>query len=98
MEYRLVIKTLAQLDITEAVEWYSIHAEHLTVRFVGEIEKALNEIQKNPKHFQKRYNEIRIIFTENYPYGIYYTIEGDKIFIHAILHTKRNPQTGIERI
>lgn len=97
MGYKLVIKTLAEQDITEALEWYSIHATHLTTQFVEKIEDALKVLQRHPENYQRRYNEVRILFTENFPYGIYYTIEQDTIFIHAVLHTKRNPKTGIER-
>ncbi len=67
-------------------------------QFIEKIEKAIKALQKNPEHYQKRYNELRVQFADKFPYGIYYTIERDTIFIHAILHTKRDPHTGIERI
>lgn len=98
MGYKLVIKTLAEQDITEAAEWYSIHAKFLIPQFIEKIEIAIKDLQKDPENYQKRYNELRVHFAEKFPYGIYYTIEKDTIFIHAILHTKRNPITGIERI
>ena len=98
MDYNLVVKPLAEQDIEEAVKWYSKQAKHLPQQFIGKLEKALTTVQKHPEHYQKRYNEVRVIFTENFPFGIYYTLELDPVYIHAILHTKRNPRTGVERI
>lgn len=98
MGYKLIFKTLAEQDITEAVEWYNKRATHLSVQIMEEIDNALVLLKKNPENYQKRYNEVRVLFTENFPFGIYYTIEDNTIFIHAFLHTKRNPKTGTERI
>ncbi len=98
MAYNLILKSVAEQDISKAVEWYAKQAPHLPEEFITAIDYSLNSIKENPKHFQKRYGEVRIVFTERFPYGIYYTIEDDTVFVHAILHTKRNPNIGLERI
>ena len=98
MEYKLIVKTLAEQDMTEAVEWYNKRAPHLMGYLIEEIDIAFGLLKKNPENYQKRYNEVRVFFTDTFPYGIFYTIEDSTIFIHAFLHTKRNPKTGTERI
>lgn len=98
MAYDLIIKTLAEKDITQAVEWYAKQSKQLSLELLDSIEKCLESIKENPEHYQKRYIEIRVVFTQKFPYGIYYTVEGNIVFVHAILHTKRNPETGIERL
>ncbi|SHG45158.1 hypothetical protein SAMN05444483_11273 [Salegentibacter echinorum] len=35
---------------------------------------------------------------EIFPFALYYTLESNTVFIHAVLHTKRELRTGIERI
>ena len=97
MDHKVIIKTRAEQDITEAAEWYHTRAFHLTHQFIEEINKSILLLQENPEHYQKRYNEVRVLFIENFPYGIYYTIEDKTVFIHAILHSKRDPKAGIER-
>ncbi|WP_083572112.1 type II toxin-antitoxin system RelE/ParE family toxin [Salegentibacter echinorum] len=62
------------------------------------VEEAILLLKKNPEHYQKRYNEVRIIFMEIFPFALYYTLESNTVFIHAVLHTKRELRTGIERI
>ena len=98
MDYNLVLKTLAEQDLTQATEWYETQLENFLEDFIDDIDFGLESIKENPEHFQKRYGEIRVVFTRKFPYGIYYTIEESVIFIHAILHTKQNPETGIGRV
>ncbi len=98
MAYDLVIKTLAEKDISQAVEWYAKQSQQLLPKLVKSIDNSLESIRENPEHYQKRYEEVRIVFTQKYPYGIYYTVEENTVFVHAILHTKQNPETGIGRL
>ncbi|MGM1056450.1 MAG: type II toxin-antitoxin system RelE/ParE family toxin [Bacteroidota bacterium] len=97
MGYKLILKRLAEQDITEAAEWYYTQETHLTSRFLEEIDKAMKLLQDNPEQYQKRYNEVRVLFTKNFPFGIYYTIDFNLVFVHAVLHTKRDPKSGTER-
>ena len=98
MDYKIVIKTLAEQDIKEAAEWYNKNAPHVLVGFLTELKNSISLLQQNPQHFQKRYNEVRVIFIRTFPFSLYYTIENKIIFVHAVLHTRRDPKTGAERI
>lgn len=97
MNYKLVIKSEAENDLDEAIKWYKEQSENLSLQLLNEIEETIYKIQKYPEHYQKRYKEIRIIFTRKFPYGIYYTLEEETIFIHAILHNKQNPKSISKR-
>lgn len=92
MAYKLIIKSEAENDLNKAIEWYKEQNEKLPSQLLHEIEDGFNKIQNNPEHYQKRYKEIRIIFTKKFPYGIYYTLEKNTIFVHAVLHNKQHPQ------
>lgn len=98
MVYSVIIKTLAEEDITEIVKWYIEKSEQLTKELLENIDHCLNALKMNPKHFQKKYGEMRVIYTQKFPYGIFYTIKENTVFVHAILHNKQNPQSAIERI
>ncbi|MBI6118562.1 type II toxin-antitoxin system RelE/ParE family toxin [Salegentibacter maritimus] len=97
MSYKIIVKPLAEQDISETVKWFYSHATHLTELFLKEISKSMEILKENPKHYQKRYNSIRVCFTEKFPFGIYYTIENNIVFVHAVLHTKRDPKVGTDR-
>lgn len=98
MEYSLIVKPKAQQDIKKAIEWYKEQSENLPKKLLNKIDESLEKIEKTPEHYQKRYNEIRIVFTKKFPYGIYYTLEENTIFVHAVLHTKQNPKTAEKRV
>ncbi|NGF55886.1 type II toxin-antitoxin system RelE/ParE family toxin [Parapedobacter sp. SGR-10] len=98
MIYRLIVKSLAENDIREILEWYINQSEYLPKKFLLELDSGFDTITKNPEYFQKRYNQIRVLFLNKFPYGLYYTIEEDIVFVHAVLHNKRNPLTGIKRV
>lgn len=98
MDYNVIIKPDAEKDINHAVEWYHDQNKNLVLPLLNEIENGIHKITDNPKHFQKRYHEIRIIFTEKFPYGIYYTLEESNIYVHAVLHNKQNPKNFSKRL
>lgn len=98
MGYNLIIKPKAEKDLYNALEWYKDQNDNLPLKFMTIINNSLERIQKNPEHYQKRYFEIRILFTKKFPYGVYYTVEENSIYVHAILHTKQNPKTAQKRI
>ncbi|MCW4469350.1 type II toxin-antitoxin system RelE/ParE family toxin [Flavobacterium sp. MFBS3-15] len=87
--YPIVISDEAQLDISESSEYYLEISEDLQERFLSEIIAAIDEVQTNPTLHQIRYRNIRIAFTQVFPFGIHFFIDSNTIFINRILHTKR---------
>lgn len=98
MEFNLIVKPEAQDDIKDSLDWYIEQGENLPAKFLERLDESLTKIQKNPKHYQKRYGEVRIVFLKKFPYGIYYTIEENNIFVHAVFHNKQNPKTAKSRV
>jgi len=92
MAYKLITKTAAELDITDALDWYEEQKVGLAAELFEEIDKAFKIIEREPELFQLRYKNIRIVFTERFPYGIHYTIEDDKVFVHAVMKTSKKPK------
>ena len=92
MAHKVFIKPGAELDIIEAVEWYEEGKVGLSLDFLEQPDKELERISKNPEHFQKRYRDIKIVFTKRFPYGIHYTVENDTLYVHAVMHMKKSPR------
>jgi len=93
MNYEVIIKPAAELEIVEAYEWYLSKSENLGVDLLNKFEDEIDRLSQNPYQFQKRYRSVRIVFTKRFPYGIHYTIEKEKVFVHAFLHTSRKPRS-----
>ncbi len=92
MAYNISIKAGAEIDINDALEWYEEQKIGLASELYAEIDKAISIITETPALFQVRYKNIRIVFTERFPYGIHYTIEGDRVFVHAVMKMQKKPR------
>jgi len=92
MAHRIIIKPRAEIDIAETLEWYEEEKEGLALEFLNQLDAALGKIAEKPEHFQKRYRKVKIIFTKRFPYGIHYTFENGTVYVHAVMHTKREPK------
>ncbi|WP_346986440.1 type II toxin-antitoxin system RelE/ParE family toxin [Chryseobacterium sp. POE27] len=92
MDYNLIIKPDAEKDIDEALEWYKSQGEKLPLQLLDSLHTVFSKIQNHPEHYQKRYKNTRVIFTKKFPYAVYFTLENETVFIHAVLHNKQNPE------
>jgi plasmid stabilization system protein ParE len=77
------------LDIREIREYYSQVSLIILKKFDDELTKSIELLKLNPNHFQKRYRNIKIVFTKKFPFGIHYIFENNMIYIQRILHQKR---------
>lgn len=96
--YQLVISEDARLDAVEAALWYEYQRTGLGSDFELCLEVALNQLQRNPLHYEQRYENIRIHFLDRFPYGIHYLVEENTILVFGIFHTRKNPNNWIERL
>jgi hypothetical protein len=92
---RLHISKRAKINFGEALDYYQKINPKYSEALYAEVFKCYYYIVRNPYMFQKRYDEVRICFTEGYPYAVYYIVRIDPttseehIYIVNILHTKR---------
>lgn len=89
MRFNSELSDEALLDLDEVRSFYSEISSELLERFDKDITKTVERIEENPQHFQKRYRDIKIVFTKKFPFGIHYLVDGNIIFFQRILHRKR---------
>lgn len=90
--YSLIIKPLAELDATKAVNWYNNKKAGLGEEFLLVLDAVIHAIERNPKQYQIVYKNIRRVFIQRFPYGIFFVVEENVIYVLAIQHTSRNPK------
>jgi len=95
--HNLVIKPFAELDATDAANWYNLKRDGLGNEFLLALEAKVNAIRRNPKQFIIVYKGIRRAFTERFPYGVFFIIENDVVYIIAIVHSSRSPKIWKKR-
>jgi plasmid stabilization system protein ParE len=95
MSYKTVIVDEAKIDFRESFDWYKDINPKLAVQFKISFKQSLGIIKKNPLLFQIRYDDVRIILFETFPYSIHYTINKNLIVVKAIFHTSRDSKTNL---
>lgn len=92
MNYELILKPRAEIDVWESVLYYNSKRQRLGDEFLLSLEAKFNEIVRNPYQFPVFYKNIRRCFTARFPFGVYFTVDGDVVYIQAVVHTSRNPK------
>lgn len=72
MSFSLIVKPEAEKDLHEAYDWYEEQQAGLGESFIQQVDQVFDQLLNNPKSFQKRYKEVRMNFTNQFPFGVHY--------------------------
>jgi len=89
MVFEIQFSNEARLDIDEARKYYLKISDDLLKRFDNDIVETVERLRLNPQNFQKRYRNIKIVFTKKFPYGLHYLTENKYVYIQRFLHQKQ---------
>jgi plasmid stabilization system protein ParE len=90
MDFEIIIEPRAWTDLDDIIFWYENASRGLGKRFYENFENSLNRIKKNPNAFLEIEPSVRRILIKKFPYKLFYTISGNKIFVIGIMHAKRS--------
>ena len=92
MKYAVIFDDAALIEMQDAYYYYEEQQQGLGERFKSELEKTIEYLRNNPKHFKKIKREIRQALIHRFPYLIVYEIFDATILVYAVFHTSRNPK------
>ncbi|MBS1486559.1 MAG: type II toxin-antitoxin system RelE/ParE family toxin [Bacteroidetes bacterium] len=98
MTYEFVISTEAKQDIENAYAWYELRKDGLGYVFESNLEKAIESIKENPFAYQIKYDQVRVCFVSQFPFGLHYFIDGEMVRLVAVFHASRDPQKWFNRL
>jgi plasmid stabilization system protein ParE len=98
MNYRLIIRPEAELDLEDAFVWYESQDNGLGSEFVRAIDNCISSIGRNPMSYAIVYQEARQALVRRFPYIILYVVQEDTVFVIGFFHSKRNPNDWQERL
>lgn len=87
----LVVGAAAEEDLAEAFAWYESHRKGLGSRFLGEMEKGLAAIEREPARFPTVYRDVRRALLRHFPYAVFFVERGGRINVIAVMHAAREP-------
>ena len=89
MTHRYADAALA--EFIAAGRYYNRQVPGLGDEFVDEIEAAVQAVVAAPHTWRIIEDDVRRHLVRRFPYGIYYTVEGEGIVIWAVKHLQRDP-------
>jgi len=86
-------------DLRQAKKWYKSRQEGLDKRFAEDVKVSIERLHKNPVHYEIKYDNIRVVYCDVFPYSIHFYIDepGKRLVIVAILHQHRDPDLPSSR-
>ena len=100
MSYRLKIRQAAEADVAEAAQWYNQRQPGLGEKFIREVDRAIARVLENPFAFPVilRRHEVRRVLTKRFPYRIFFSLKGEVVVVHAVLHGHRDDRHWKDRL
>ena len=100
MSRRLIVRSDAEADITEAALWYEGRRAGLGSDLIGEMSAAIARAVANPTtHLRlRRQPEIRRVLARRFPYRIFFIVREDAVVVFAVLHAARDDRHWRQRL
>ncbi len=85
-------------ELLAAAEWYELEQVGLAAQFLEEVDEVLAEIQEFPERFSMVAKDARRARCKRFPFGVFYVIRSECVYIFAIAHLNRSPRRWAKRI
>jgi toxin ParE1/3/4 len=100
MIQKVIFRQPAVEDVVEAAAWYEAHGPGLGEKLIDEILKATQRAQDAPELFRivHRDGEVRRVLINRFPYRVFFSVVGETLYVHAVLHGARHDRRWTERL
>lgn len=91
--FQIIYKPLAQLEASEAFQWYAQAHIGMGNAFLDELERTNGFISNNPHLYSCVEAEIRRANLNRFPYSLFYVIDGSVVNVLSCFHQHREPES-----
>ncbi len=91
MTTSLCLTPAAEVDLAAVFAWYEEQRHGLGTTFIGAADGLFRRIRETPRQFPEVVAGYRRGLLHRFPYGIYFSIEPNRVVVHAVLHLHRDP-------
>ena len=88
----------AREEFLAAIDYYNEAEPGLGMAFYSEVEAAIGLIENYPDLWTEIDDNIRRCLVRRFPFAALYSKEAGRVFIYAIMHTKREPNYWRNRL
>ena len=94
---RVVLQSVAQAELTEAIEWYAARSLQAARRFAALVDLTMQEIAEAPESFPGVSPKLRRAIVPRFPFGIYFIAVEGTVIIVGVIHSRRHPRRWLQR-
>lgn len=92
MNLEVVLLRGAEDDLQAAFDAYEDRAEGLGEEFILTVDGSLTSLSRFPEMAPVYYQAIRRLVLRRFPHGVVYSLEGQRILVHAVLDLRQDPK------
>jgi toxin ParE1/3/4 len=89
---KVVFTHAARVELIEAQDWYEGKAAGLGARFRREVDAQVRHVADNPQHFPVLHADIHRARLRRFPYGLFFRVRPEAIYVIACFHASRDPR------
>ena len=93
MAFKVIFKPLAQIEASEAYEWYAQPHIGMGEEFIAELEHTSDLLARNPHLYSRVESELRRANFSRFPYSLFYVIDDDMVNVLSCFHQHRDPKS-----
>ena len=94
---RVVLQSVAQAELTEAVEWYAARSLQTARRFAVQVDLTMLQIAETPESFPGVSPRLRRAIVPRFPFGIYFITLHGLVVVVGVIHSRRHPRRWLQR-
>ncbi len=92
MSFGVIVLEIAEDEMAEASDWYDERSPGRGLLFLDAVYTEFDKLAERPFIGGHASFPFRRIEMPRYPFLIFYEVMDERIFIHAVHHTAREPQ------
>ncbi len=88
----------AEIDLAAIFAWYEAQRQGLGTGFLDAVDVLFSRIRESSRHFPEVVPGYRRGLLHRFPYGVYFSLEPNRVVVHAVLHLHRDPAVWQRRL
>lgn len=98
MKFTLIVEPTAEADLRAAFEWYEEQVDGLGHEFLVSMRACFGRLEQTPKIYPTILESLRRARVDRFPFGVFYCVAEEAVYILAVLHHRKNPDSLARRL
>ena len=88
----------AERDVFEIFARLEAHHPDSADAFLQRVETSMQQLSEHPESAPAFAGRIRRLMIRGYPFGMFYSVEGERLFVQAVLDLRQSPEAIRRRL